>query len=252
MSKAIKLKIYQDLVNYKTPTSFQLRESYPLPPFSTVIGMVHNACGFHSYVPMAVSIQGSYYSKVNNYQIFYYFHPSNRYEPARHQFFVESGSLKRKIGISRAPAYIELLTDVNLIIHVRLEDPALHDQVLQKLKNPPDYISLGRREDLVVLEEVKTVDVMEKESDEDMVLRNNAYIPVQRIGEGEFPGTVYDLNVTYTIGKNGFRQWEKQRVIYASKDSAKIDAGLPVEVDDEDDFVFFTALPSATGAPSAK
>ena len=63
--KAIKLKLYQNLVNYKKPTSFQLKETYPLPPYSTVIGMIHYACDFDEYKDMNVSIQGSYYSKVN-------------------------------------------------------------------------------------------------------------------------------------------------------------------------------------------
>ncbi len=236
--KAIKLKIYQDLVNYKTPTSFQLRESYPLPPFSTVIGMVHKVCGYQEYVPMAVSIQGSYFSKVNNYQIFYYFHPSNKYEPVRHQAFVESKALDRKIGINRSPAQVELLVDVNLVLHIRMQDPARHEQVLHCLKNPPEFISLGRREDLAYVEEVKSVEVVEKTFTEDMALKNNTYIPFQWKGLGDFPGTVYDLNAVYTISKSGFRQWNKQRVIYASKDS-KLDAGEPVEVDNEGDFVFF-------------
>lgn len=64
--KGIRIEAYQNLVNYKKPTSFQLKESYPLPPYSTVIGMVHAACGFTSYVPMQVSIQGKYHAKVND------------------------------------------------------------------------------------------------------------------------------------------------------------------------------------------
>ena len=64
--KAIKLKLYQNMVNYKVPTSFQLKESYPLPPYSTVIGMVHSLCDFKEYKPMKISISGNYFSKVND------------------------------------------------------------------------------------------------------------------------------------------------------------------------------------------
>jgi CRISPR-associated protein Cas5t len=246
MAKAIKLRIYKDMVNYKTPTSFQLRESFPLPPYSTVIGMVHNACGFTTYMPMAVSVQGSYFSKVNNYQIFYYFHPSNKYEPERHQSFVESKALNRKIGITRATAHVELLIDVNLVLHIRMEDPAMHDHVFRCLKNPPEYISLGRREDIAYLEEIKTVEVAAKSFPEAMALKNNIYIPSEWAGEGEFPGTIYDLNVTYTVGSNGFRQWRRQRVVYAAKHSSAVDVDFPVPVDDEGDFVFFAG--SAPGS----
>jgi len=199
MSEAIKLKIYQDLVNYKTPTSFQLRESYPLPPYSTVIGMVHNACGFREYVPMSVSIQGAYFSKVNNYQVFYYFHPSNKYEEARHQFYVESSQLNRKIGITRATANIELLVDVNLLIHIKTEDNNRLKDVFEKLKKPVDYISLGRREDLAQINDIRIIDVTEKKFDEDKSLKNNFYIPVDKKNNRSFAGTIYDLNVTYKL-----------------------------------------------------
>ncbi|MCP4157948.1 MAG: type I-B CRISPR-associated protein Cas5, partial [bacterium] len=231
MPEAIKLRLYQDLVNYKTPTSFQLKESYPLPPYSTVIGMVHNACGFTEYVPMSVSIQGDYFSKVNNYQIVYYFKSGMAYEPARHQFYVESKSLNKKYGITRATAHVELLVDVNLVIHITLEDQTRLREVYEKLKKPVDYISLGRREDIAQVSEIKIVDVEEKEFDEDMSLKNNTYIPANLETIGSIEGTIYDLNVTYKIGKNGFRCWNKQRVFYASKNTTQIDDGEPVAVD---------------------
>ena len=58
MMKAIKLHCFQNLVNYKKPSSFIIKETYPLPPYSTVIGMIHAACGFKRYHRMKLSIQG--------------------------------------------------------------------------------------------------------------------------------------------------------------------------------------------------
>ena len=55
--RAIRIQCFQNLVNYRKPTSFLIKETYPLPPYSTVIGMVHAACGFEQYHPMQVSIQ---------------------------------------------------------------------------------------------------------------------------------------------------------------------------------------------------
>ncbi|MCP4220205.1 MAG: type I-B CRISPR-associated protein Cas5, partial [bacterium] len=226
MAEAIKLKIYQDLVNYKTPTSFQLRESYPLPPYSTVIGMIHNACGFTKYVPMEISIQGDYFSKVNNYQTMYYFKSGMKYEPARHQMYVESESADVKYGITRATANVELLVDVNLTIHVKTEDPVMLKEVCEKLKAPGEYISLGRREDLALMK-VERIAIEEKVFDEDVVLENNFYIPAEMKDEGEIRGTLYDLNVVYKVDKNGFRQWQKKRVFYTSKDSSIIEPDVP-------------------------
>jgi len=60
MNKAIRIKCSQQLANYRKPTSFLIKESYPLPPYSTVIGMIHVACGFTEYHPMDISIQGKH------------------------------------------------------------------------------------------------------------------------------------------------------------------------------------------------
>lgn len=238
MAEAIKLKIYQDLVNYKTPTSFQLRESYPLPPYSTVIGMVHNACGFTEYVPMAVSIQGNYFSKVNNYQVFYYFKPSGKFEEARHQLYVERAVDNKKIGITRATLNVELLVDVNLVIHIQTEDPSRLQEVLEKLRFPREYLSLGRREDLAFIEEIKRVNVEKKELNDERPLPNHFYIPVEDKDAGGFQGTIYNLNVTYRVDKNGFRRWNKQRVVYAARGRSSV-SGDNVNMDDDGDPVFF-------------
>ena len=66
MKNGIRVELYQNLCNYKRPTSFQLKETYPLPPYSTVIGMIHKICGYKTYNPMKISIQGTYESKVND------------------------------------------------------------------------------------------------------------------------------------------------------------------------------------------
>ena len=86
--KAIRLKIKQNLVNYKFPTSFQLKETYPLPPYSTIIGMVHNACNYLEYKPMTVSVQGKYHSKVNDLATRYEFKSGMNFDATRHQIKV--------------------------------------------------------------------------------------------------------------------------------------------------------------------
>ena len=60
MEKAIRVECFQNLVNYRKPSSFIIKESYPLPPYSTVLGMIHTACGYKKgdFHPMKISIQG--------------------------------------------------------------------------------------------------------------------------------------------------------------------------------------------------
>lgn len=240
MPDAIKMRIHQDLVNYKTPTSFQLRESYPLPPYSTVIGMVHNACGYDSYVPMAVSVQGTHRSRVNNYQTGYFFKNAHSYEKERHQICLEIQENGKKFGITRSTFNVELLTDVELVLHIKPEDPARFQEIYEGLARPAEYISLGRREDIARIDSIAIVQVEEAEEEEERALPYDAYIPVEFRESGSYGGTIYDLNVKYTVDKAGFRRWDKQKVFFAPRQSATVHAEEPYLRDSEGDIVFWT------------
>ena len=228
--KAIRLKIFQNLVNYKLPTSFQLKETYPLPPYSTVIGMVHNACEFTEYGPMKGSVQGKYHSKVNDLMTRYEFKPGMNFDKSRHQLNVDG------FGIGRGVSTVELLSEVELLIHIVPENQELVEEICEKLTYPHEYLSLGRREDLIVFEELpKIVEVEETELEEDLSIKNSysAYIPIEilkeeavKIGSKEgvkISGTVYKLTKDYEIKNYGtakspknFRAWNKIKVVYGS------------------------------------
>lgn len=60
--KAIRLVLRQSSANYRKEESNSNKMTYPLPPFSTVIGALHVACSFKEYHPMDLSIQGNYES----------------------------------------------------------------------------------------------------------------------------------------------------------------------------------------------
>lgn len=61
--KAIRLHLKQNSANYRREETINFRMTYPLPPYSTVIGAIHKACGYTDYHPMKVSIQGKYGSQ---------------------------------------------------------------------------------------------------------------------------------------------------------------------------------------------
>lgn len=58
--KAIRLHLKQNSANYRREETVNCRMTYPLPPYSTVIGAIHKACGYTDYHDMKVSIQGKY------------------------------------------------------------------------------------------------------------------------------------------------------------------------------------------------
>jgi CRISPR-associated protein Cas5t len=60
--RALRIVLTQRKAHYRKEESLQNKMTYPLPPFSTVIGAIHSACGFKEYQPMDLSIQGNYQS----------------------------------------------------------------------------------------------------------------------------------------------------------------------------------------------
>jgi CRISPR-associated protein Cas5t len=60
--RALRIVLTQNKAHYRKEESLQNKMTYPLPPFSTVIGALHRACRFRTYQPMDLSIQGSYQS----------------------------------------------------------------------------------------------------------------------------------------------------------------------------------------------
>lgn len=61
--KVLRIKLHQNKAAYSREEMITNRMSYPLPPYSTVIGALHNACGYTEYHPMELSIQGKYGSR---------------------------------------------------------------------------------------------------------------------------------------------------------------------------------------------
>lgn len=60
--EALRIHLSQASANYKREETVENKMTYPLPPFSTVIGALHHICGFKSYRPMDISIQGDYHA----------------------------------------------------------------------------------------------------------------------------------------------------------------------------------------------
>jgi CRISPR-associated protein Cas5, N-terminal domain len=46
--KTLRLKIYQPQAHYRVPFTYQRRHTYPIPPYSTVIGLLCNVLGIRN------------------------------------------------------------------------------------------------------------------------------------------------------------------------------------------------------------
>ncbi|MFQ7394395.1 MAG: CRISPR-associated protein Cas5 [Lachnospira eligens] len=205
MHRAIRLDCFQNLVNYRKPSSFIIKETYPLPPYSTVSGMIHAACGFKEYHKMKLSIQGDNKGTISDLYTRYSFSAGARYEEGRHQICVKDGG---NYGIFKGIANVELLCECKLIIHIVPEDEADFEIIYQALKNPPTYLSLGRYEDIIDIRDVRIVSLKE---DEEVLTNHDMYIPVSYMGEEPVEATVYTLNKEYEITKQGLRRWKSEK-----------------------------------------
>ena len=190
--KILKMKLFQETACYKKPFAFKVAETYPLPPYSTVIGMFHKIIGAKpgEYYPMNISIQGDYESIFSNYQNLRMF--------------------KRKGKVTQMPRNVHQLLNVNLIIHMQAEDETV-EKIYNNVISGKESFTLGRNEDLVRVDEIKIID-KPKEVRDKFINNHNAYIPVKYTDE-YVNGINYRLNSVYTI-KNELRNWEKINVKY--------------------------------------
>jgi CRISPR-associated protein Cas5t len=238
--KAIKIKAYQNMVNYKKPASFKMKETFPLPPYSSVIGMVHSCCGLTEYHDMDISIQGNYYSSVIDLYNCYEFNPGYNREPKRYNTLMigKDGEYR----INRNINSVQLLIDINLLIHIIPKDTSMLNRLYDGLYSPINYPSLGRWEDILVIDEIKKTEVNKDISEQDSyTLKNDAYIPVDNYNDENsyLTGTVYTLNKKYSIDKSTkLRKWDKRiDVIYASKGGV-IYEDADIYKDSDDDLLF--------------
>ena len=169
--KILKLKLYQETACYKKPFATKVAETYPLPPYSTVIGMFHKIlqAGSGEYFPMNISIQGSYEGIFSNYQNLMMY--------------------KGKDKVTSMPRNVHQLLDVNLIIHVQAEDEIIN-KIYQNITNGTETFSVGRNEDIVRIDGIKILENLKEVEDPD--IEESAYIPEWI--DDEVDGINYRLN----------------------------------------------------------
>ncbi|SFI12185.1 MULTISPECIES: type I-B CRISPR-associated protein Cas5b [unclassified Bacillus (in: firmicutes)] len=218
---ALRVKLYQQTACYKKPMAQKAKETYPLPPYSTVKGFLHYVLGANELIPMEISIQGTHEGKLFDLQT-HYFYKSNE--------------------ITTMPTHVHMLKEISLIFHVRAEQGVL-EQLQIALENINEAPSLGRYEDLAVIEDVKLVTLNERHTKEIITLKNDFYIPRHCIADHldymNYKGISYRLNTVYQV-KQGIRTWETVQTQFFRKGEG---LNSPQYMEDEDSYiVFFHAL----------
>lgn len=221
MEKAIRVQCFQNLANYRKPSSFIIKETFPLPPYSTVLGMIHAACGFREFHPMKLSIQGENKGTISELYTRYSFSAGAKYEEGRHQICVHDD---KDYGVFKGIANVELVCENQMVLHIVPEEKDF-EMVYQSLKYPKKYLSLGRYEDLL---DIQSVDIVNLTLTDEGKTTMDIYIPLDWIKnesdmyeDTEWIGTFYNLTKEYEITKQGLRRWKRDggrvRTLYFPK-----------------------------------
>ncbi len=230
--KALRLKLFQETACYKKPFASKVAETYPLPPYSTVKGMIHALLRADHFIPMRLSVQGEYEAKLLDYQRHYFFKKRNVAAFPLILDGIQGESFSYDANeITTMPIYTHLLYRVDLLIHVEAEEEVL-ERVIHAIKTGESHYSLGRWEDLVRIDEYKLVHV--DELDEEKDLRYYAYIP-RHLLDIDIKHIPYELPWKYEI-MNGVRKWEKVNVGYVRKGTTAPEGAC---VDEDGELVFF-------------
>lgn len=209
--RALRLDLFQETVCYKKPFALKISETYPLPPYSTVNGMLHKLLDAKEYIPINISIQGSYESIVNNYQTTYFY---------------------KKKEVTTMPMNQHMLLNVKLIIHINAQDDIL-DKIYERFLDLDEHLSLGRKEDLVRIDDIKFVDVQKYEIDEDgkddydnyELAQYNIKMPIYipKTKDYDLSGISYRLNNYYL---NERSSWNKIDTLYVESGNQIIEDSI--------------------------
>jgi len=203
MSSALELRLRMPVAHFRNPFTFYHAQTYPLPPRSTVIGMLQGQLGgFDLGERVQVSIKGRAEAVAFNYV---------RMVKGRVLLTGEGLLNEQEVGkkkallplliSQRAPTYQQELHGLELLIHVRGDDGIL-ENLERALASPRRAISLGRGEDVAFLEEPRIVRLSRDRRGGIIELKLGTYVPGGIIESG---GVSYLMLEPSYVDANGRR-----------------------------------------------
>ena len=257
------MEIFQPYAQYRNPFTFYYAQSYPLPPKSTIVGMLQNAVddwyGKNEWDEnedkntwwddLKISVHGGFESFFWNYQQLIKGYP----EIAKINNNIVLWDFEKKAPLygdgkkaQRTPVHQQELFNGHLFIFLRGDDELL-DKIKKSLEKPKKVLSLGRSEDIVYIRRVEYVDrklIKDIEGDirltyptyikrENFPIKNQKYpvysIPVKVVFKNEGKPVKHKAEITKSTG----RDVKFDTVIYTGtdysiilKDREKIDVEI--------------------------
>ncbi|MGC8870277.1 MAG: type I-B CRISPR-associated protein Cas5b [Brevinematia bacterium] len=219
--RALKLRIFQQIANYRKPLSYNFVDTFPLPTYSNIRGWIHSILGLKNYTPISVSIQGSHDGVFYDLQTFFKF---DRPEEERGIVIPE---LKK--SVKKSPFYVANLYNVSLIIHISMDKKYL-EEIPKRIFDA--FPSIGRYEDLVRIDEIKMVELEEKKSSLNIRIKCPIYFKKETAQRNLLKGLNFRIPFKYEIIE-GLRYFKKIDVVYVEEGVILSD----ITLDEENDLV---------------
>lgn len=178
----IKIEIWGQTAHFRIYGNQNFCDSYPLPPPSTLLGILREVLGKRPPEPLTIAIKGKFKGLFFDYQTF--LHGAMEIDHKKDWWVNRKinryTNAKKGEDVQLNPLYVKVLFYPKYTIY--LYAPEHHRFYLAKLNNPEGFISLGRSEDLAMLKSV-TVNVIKKRAKKsDKIKIENAYLPIELYG----------------------------------------------------------------------
>lgn len=157
------IELFQSFAQYRNPFTFYYAQTYPLPPKSTVIGMLQNVTGRYydeRFWNLKVSIHGGFENIIWNYQNLIKGAVSiskvgllNKHDGNPLGGNVWHPLYHSNIKAQRTPVYQQELFNGHLYIFLRGEEDVI-EEIKSSLERPKKILSIGRSEDVAYIRKV--------------------------------------------------------------------------------------------------
>lgn len=265
--KFTRLQIYQPQAHYRIPFTYQRRHTYPIPPYSTVIGFLCNLLGiddqrkplYDELKTLKISIAGRFGAKTTEYIWFRNLSKKSHINRFGYLKNRTVGGHIDHIG-GQSPVSIDVLDDVHLTIHLAHGDESILRKITSAIELPSERLEvlhLGRAEDWIVFKKqpeitgLNELKPMRRDADyghffwipEKLVLSNGVTNNVSSFKQHE--GLLYNLTTFWevadfaaTFNRHGQRQFTYIR----TKLNDGLIAGQTILYDEEAELPVFLAV----------
>jgi len=186
--ECLKFDLFSPCATFKTSFSLKGIETYPLPPYSTIIGLLYTALGRKwEGEEFSVSVQGNYEAIFRDYIRFRKYNRKDK-------------------ELQVLPLEVPRLYNLQCVVHVLAEEKLI-EEFKDALQKPKAYLFLGGGEYPVLIKNPRKVEV--KEEEVELEIKRSAFVPEDKICFFDQTGIPFRLPSFYEEGEEKIYRWEQ-------------------------------------------